>query len=55
MVGVIGGDLFKGAACTYNWDNQTWQEFDDDDDDDGSMMIGGVSMLGLSLISLLMM
>ena len=58
--------FYRGAANTYCLDGQTWEDcenvvvvdddmMDDDtaDDNDGSMMIGGASILGLSLISLL--
>ena len=58
MIGANGYYLDQGAAYTYCWANQTWADCNgdmDDDDDDGSMMIGGVSILGLSLISLMMM
>ena len=50
VVGAIGDDSNTGAAYTYQLDDTA-----DEDDGDGSMMIGGVSILGLSLISLLMM
>ena len=55
MVGAIGVDSSQGAAYTYCMDGQIWEDCPDADDSDGSMMIGGVSILGVSLISLLLM
>ena len=57
LIGAIGDDTERGAAYMLSVGGQTGDDDADDMmmDDDGSMMIGGTSILGLSLISLMMM